>query len=76
MTPALRDRRILFATAFLRATTTSTLGVSLGGYLAALAIDRAALGAVISAGLAGAALAALLATFTADRIGRRRSCSP
>jgi MFS family permease len=72
MTPALRDRRILFATAFLRATTTSTLGVSLGGYLAALAIDRAALGAVISAGLAGAALAALLATFTADRIGRRR----
>ncbi len=72
MTPALRDRRILFVSAFLRATTTSTLGVSLGGYLAALAIDRAALGAVISAGLAGAALAALLATFTADRIGRRR----
>jgi MFS family permease len=72
VTPALRDRRILFVTAFLRATTTSALGVSLGGYLAALAIDRAALGAVISAGLAGAALAALLATFTADRIGRRR----
>ena len=69
---ALRDRRILFATAFVRATTTSTLGVSLGGYLATLAIDRAALGLVISAGLAGAALAALAATFTADRVGRRR----
>ena len=71
MTSPLRDRRILFATAFVRATTTSTLGVTLGGYLATLAIDRAALGLVISAGLAGAALAALGATFTADRVGRR-----
>jgi MFS family permease len=68
---AVRDRRILFATAFVRATTTSTLGVTLGGYLATLAIDRAAFGLVISAGLAGAALAALAATFTADRVGRR-----
>ena len=40
MTSPLRDRRILFATAFVRATTTSTLGVSLGGYLATLAIDK------------------------------------
>ena len=71
MTSPLRDRRILFVTAFVRATTTSTLGVTLGGYLATLAIDRAALGLVISAGLAGAALAALGATFTADRVGRR-----
>lgn len=71
MTSAVRDRRVLFVTAFVRAVTTSTLGVSLGGYLATLAIDRAALGAVVSAGLAGAALAALLATFTADRVGRR-----
>jgi MFS family permease len=71
MTSPIRDRRILFATAFVRATTTSTLGVALGGYLATLAIDRAAVGLVISAGLAGAALAALAATFTADRIGRR-----
>jgi MFS family permease len=71
MTSPRRDRRILFVTAFVRATTTSTLGVTLGSYLATLAIDRTALGLVISAGLAGAALAALAATLTADRVGRR-----
>jgi hypothetical protein len=51
VTPAVRDRRILFATAFLRAVTTSTLGVSLGGYLAALAIDRVALAIAGFAGM-------------------------
>jgi MFS family permease len=69
---AARDRRLLYVTAFLRATTTSTIGVTSGAYLATLGLEPAALGAVISCGLAGAAVAALLATFTADRIGRRR----
>jgi MFS family permease len=72
MTSPARDRRVVYATAFLRATTTSTIGVTSGAYLATLGLDPTALGAVISCGLAGAAVAALLATFTADRIGRRR----
>jgi len=72
MPPATRDRRLLYVTAFLRATTTSTIGVTSGAYLATLGLGPAALGAVISCGLAGAAVAALVATLAADRVGRRR----
>jgi MFS family permease len=64
-------RRLLYVTAFLRALTTSAIGVTSGAYLASVDLDAATLGAVISCGLAGAALAALLAallaTFTAHR---------
>jgi MFS family permease len=70
--PATHDRRLLYVTAFLRATTTSAIGVTSGTYLAALGLGPTTLGAVISCGLAGAALAALLATVAADRVGRRR----
>ncbi|HEU0035369.1 MAG TPA: MFS transporter [Kofleriaceae bacterium] len=72
MTSTVRDRRLLYATAFLRATTTSTIGVTVGAHLARLGLEDAALGLVVSAGLAGAAVLALLATLVADRIGRRR----
>lgn len=65
-------RRILYATAFLRALTTSLIGVLLGVYLARNDVTGAAFGAVVSAGLLGAALAAVAATFLGDRIGRRR----
>jgi MFS family permease len=68
----MRERRLLYVVAFIRATTTSTIGVTSGAYLATAGLDATQLGAVISCGLAGAALAALLATFTADRFGRRR----
>ena len=67
-----RDRRLLYAVAFLRAVTTSAIGVTLGAYLARLDVRGAALGAVLSCGLAGAALGAVVATFAADRLGRRR----
>ena len=67
-----RDRHLLYAVAFLRALATSAIGVTLGAYLARLALGGAALGAVLSAGLAGAAAGAVVATFAADRIGRRR----
>ena len=67
-----RDRRLLYAAAFLRALTTSAIGVTLGAYLARLDLRGAELGAVLSCGLAGAAVAAVIATFAADRIGRRR----
>jgi MFS family permease len=70
--PEHRDRRLLYAVAFLRALTTSAIGVTLGAYLARLGLRGAELGAVLSCGLAGAALAAVIATFVADRVGRRR----
>jgi MFS family permease len=66
------ERRALYATAFFRAMTTSLLGVLLGVYLARQHITGAAFGAVVSSGLIGAALAAVVATFFADALGRRR----
>jgi MFS family permease len=66
------DRSILYGSAFLRALATGMTGVLLGIHLAKIGLDEAAIGLVISAGLAGAALAALLATLGADRAGRRR----
>ncbi|MFN2376642.1 MAG: MFS transporter [Candidatus Binatia bacterium] len=68
-----RDRRTLQASAFLRALATGLVGVELGLFLTQLQFDAAHIGAVIGVGLVGAALAALLATFGADRFGRRRS---
>ncbi|MEY2934818.1 MAG: hypothetical protein RL033_5567 [Pseudomonadota bacterium] len=66
------DRHLLYVTAFLRAVTTSLVGVLLGVYLAKNGITGVAFGAIISAGLLGAASAAVAATFFGDRIGRRR----
>lgn len=67
------DRRRLQAAAALRAVGTSLVGVLLGIYLAELGFDAAAIGAVSSAGLWGAAAAALLVTWRGDSWGRRRS---
>jgi MFS family permease len=67
-----RARRWLYASGFVRAMATSTAGVTLGGFLSRLDAQGAELGLVVSAGLAGGALVALLATVTADRVGRRR----
>jgi MFS family permease len=69
---ALGDRRRLTAAGFLRAATTSVVGISLGVHLGRLHLEGPAMGAILSAGLAGAALAAVVGTFTADRLGRRR----
>ena len=66
------DRRILYATALLRATTTGLFGVLAGAYLARLGLSPTNIGIVVAAGLAGAAAAAALATIAADRWGRRR----
>jgi len=66
------DRAILNTTAFLRALTTGFVGVTLGLYLARAGFAAGTIGVIVSAGLAGAALAALLATAFADRVGRRR----
>ena len=67
------DRRLLYAATFLRALATGMIGVLAGIYLARLSFTPAAIGAILSAGLAGAALALALITVAGDRIGRRRS---
>jgi MFS family permease len=67
-----RVRRLLYASAFVRAMATSMAGVTLGGFLGKLDADGLELGIVVSAGLAGSAVAAILATLAADRVGRRR----
>jgi MFS family permease len=67
-----RDRRILYTVGFLRAVTTSATGILFGSYIATLGLGGLALGIVGSAGLAGATLAAIAATFLADRLGARR----
>ena len=67
-----RDRLILYVGAFLRALATGMIAVLIAIYLARVGFDPAAIGAVVAAGLAGAALAALLVTLAGDRVGRRR----
>jgi len=66
-----RNRRSLYASAFLRSLATGLLGVELGLYLSQLELGAAAIGAVIAAGLLGAAFAALVVTMFGDRLGRR-----
>ncbi|GIK23851.1 MAG: hypothetical protein BroJett006_00970 [Betaproteobacteria bacterium] len=50
----MNDRRLIYAAAFLRALATGMAGVLLGLTLARLGFSAAAIGAVLSAGLAGA----------------------
>jgi MFS family permease len=68
-----RDRRILYAAAFVRALATGMVGVLFGIYLAKRGFDPAETGTVVGAGLLGAAVAALVVTLVGDRIGRRRA---
>ncbi|HEU4723928.1 MAG TPA: MFS transporter, partial [Candidatus Eisenbacteria bacterium] len=69
----LTDRRILLAGAFFRALATGMIGVLIGIHLAKHGFAPGAIGVVVSAGLAGAALAGLLVTWAGDRFGRRRA---
>ena len=71
--PAPSDRRIIYATATLRALATSMMGLLLGLYLGRLGYTPVELGVVLGTGLSGAALSALIVTFLGDRLGRRRS---
>lgn len=66
------ERHILYVTAFVRAVTTSLVGVLAGVYLARLGITGASFGQILSAGLFGAALAAVVVTWFGDALGRRR----
>lgn len=68
-----RDRLLLYAAAFTRATATGIVGVVAGLHLARAGLDSRAIGFAIAAGLAGMTVAMLVATLGADRLGRRRS---
>ena len=68
----MKDRRLIFLAAFLRALATGMAGVLLGLTLARQGFSAAAIGAVLSAGLAGATLALVIVTWAGDRLGRRR----
>jgi MFS family permease len=67
----LRDRNILYAAAFLRSL--AMVGVLIGLYLAKRGLESAEIGLAMPAGLAGAALAALLVTLVGDKVGRRKA---
>jgi MFS family permease len=67
----MRDRRLLYATTFLRALATGMVGVLLGLYLVRLRFTASQSGFVVGIGLAGAALAALAVTLAGARLGRR-----
>ena len=66
------ERFTIYLAAFLRAVGTGLVGVVLGAYLARLELDARVAGLIVTAGLAGAAAAALFATLYGDRHGRRR----
>lgn len=69
----MNDRRLLYASAFLRALATGLIGVLLGVYLAEIGLDARAIGVIVGAGLAGAATGTLIVTLLSDRIGHRRA---
>ncbi len=69
----MRDRRILYTAAFVRALATGMVGVLLGIYLARLGFDPRQIGLIVGAGLAGGAVSTLLVTVAGDRFSRRRA---
>jgi MFS family permease len=66
-----RDLALINAAGFLRSFGVGLMGVVLGIYLFRTGLTSLAIGLVIAAGLTGAALATVLATLIADRVGRR-----
>jgi MFS family permease len=71
-TDAARDRRRIYAAAFVRAVATGTIAVVLGLYLARLGLGAADVGFVVGAGLAGGAAGVGIASVAADRVGHVR----
>lgn len=67
------DRKILFATSFLRALATGVVGVILAIYLRGLGFSEGQIGTVITAGLLAGTGAIVWVTVFADRFGRKAS---
>jgi MFS family permease len=61
------------AAGFLRSLGVGLMGVVLGIYLFRVGLSSFTIGLVIAVGLAGAALAAVVVSFAADRLGRRHT---
>lgn len=66
-----RDLALINAAGFLRSFGVGLMGVVLGIYLFRTGLTSLAIGLVIAVGLAGAAVATLLVSLVADRVGRR-----
>jgi MFS family permease len=67
------DRSRLIIAAFLRAVATGMVGILLGVYLPRAGCSPAETGFIVAAGLAGCAVAMLLATLRGDAFGRKRA---
>jgi MFS family permease len=69
---ARRDIYLIYCAAFLRSLGIGLVGVLLGVYLYRRGFSSTAIGLVIAAGLAGAAVATVVVSLRGDRLGRRR----
>lgn len=67
-----RDLALINAAGFLRSLGMGFLGVVLGIYLFRVGYSSFRIGLIIAAGLVGSAIATVVVTFVADRLGRRR----
>lgn len=68
-----RDIYLIYCAAFLRSLGIGLMGVLLGVYLYRQGFSSTAIGLVIAAGLAGAAVATTVVSIRGDRLGRRRT---
>ena len=68
-----RNLVLICAAAWLRSFNIGFLGVVLGVFLSREGLSATAIGLMIAAGLAGAAVGTVFVTFYADRLGRRRT---
>jgi MFS family permease len=66
-----RQRRILYAAAFMRALATGLMAVLIALYVARLGMSAAQVGAILSAALWGAALATVVTLWIGPRLGER-----
>ena len=66
------DRLVVFFTCGLRNLASGMSSVMLGLYLTRLGVDKAVIGAIFTAALAGGALLTVAFSGVADRFGRRR----
>src|SRR5207253_408530 len=67
------DRIILYLAALLRAIALGMVGILLAIYLAKIEFLPSVIGIIVSLGLLGGAIAALLVTFLGDYLGRKHS---
>jgi predicted MFS family arabinose efflux permease len=68
-----RDLILINAAGFLRSLGVGLMGVVLGIYLFRVGLSSFTIGLVIAVGLTGSALATIIVSFAADRVGRRQS---